>query len=91
MFERQSFVFPTHVFPGMAIRGLHRECSGRPFRPSRAHLDWVELGCALDLLSGACPFRNTGFHFPGHALFSKGLHLDDREALRLREIGEFLR
>ena len=32
---------------------------------TRAHPDWVELGCALDSLIGACPFRKTGSHFSG--------------------------
>jgi hypothetical protein len=31
----------------------------------RAHSDWAKSGCALDSLSGACPFRKTGSHFSG--------------------------
>ena len=37
----------------------------RPSSSSRAHPDWVESGCALDSLVGACPFRKTGSHFSG--------------------------
>src|SRR5262245_56828380 len=31
--------------------------------PARAHPDWMESGCALAALGGACPYRKTGVHF----------------------------
>src|SRR5216684_1501952 len=42
---------------------LSPECRGR--RAARAHLDWVESGCVLGSLVGACPLRKTGSHFSG--------------------------
>jgi hypothetical protein len=59
-------------------------------RSTRAHPGWVEPGCALDSLIGACPFRKTGVHFSGtcaRAGWFSGSFLSDLARLTAKKTG----